>query len=104
MRVAGGLLALAYSLAFFAICLGGCLGEAADTHACCKQAEGFTAANATSSDCCTVVSGVSSKVTTGVAAMPPAVGTWVPPSSALLNALPLPAAAVASSPPLVLRI
>jgi hypothetical protein len=105
MRVARAALAVACGLAFVVVCLGACLGGAAGEHACCKESDGLTAADAKATDCCTVVSGVRSDVTTNVATTAADVATWVPQLAALprlpLNVSVVP---VASSPPLVLRI
>jgi hypothetical protein len=103
MRVASAALAFAYALAFFAVCLGTCLA-ATDEHACCEKPAGFTAAS-TSTDCCHVTAGVSSKMATSMAHVPTA-AAWKPEVSATSfrvtrAVLPVEAAA---SPPLVLRI
>jgi hypothetical protein len=90
------------AFSFVLVCLSGCLAPAASAHACCDGAsEGW---RAPTTDCCSVVPGVSNDGA--------AVGT---PAAAAQVAVPLPGplgrsvpaaglVSAAPSPPLVLRI
>jgi hypothetical protein len=105
MRLVSAAVALAYGLAFLAVCLGGCVGIAtAEEDACCQQAEGSDSLEAASADCCKVVSAVGSKLSTASA---PAVAptTYAAQLAVSLSASPLwPQTTLTASPPLILRI
>lgn len=101
-RSSAVLVLLGYGLSFVAVCLGACLSPAAAQHACCAGEQGVTEA-APPRDCCTVVPGVAGMVVGG----PPAPVAFVLGAPAvatipLVHAVATPA--VASSPPLILRI
>ena len=103
VRPYSGLLALAYTLSFLAVCLGGCLAAAPADHGCCQGEDGLRAGGG-SRDCCQVVPGVSAKP------CPPVAAAVEPLSSARHLVLtltvayaPTPAPASAG-PPLILRI
>ena len=105
MRVVSAAVALAYGLAFLAVCLGGCVSAATpEEHACCKQqAEGSASLEAPSADCCKVVSAVGSKLSTASA---PAIAptTHAAQLAVSLSPSPLWPRTLTASPPLVLRI
>jgi len=102
-RISILLLATGYGLSFVIVCLGACLTAApAGEHACCDGDAGFRAA---ARDCCVVTQGVSPASTHVVPAisvvfsLPDYVAAFLPPVVSYAGL-----AALAASPPLVLRV
>jgi hypothetical protein len=95
-------IAAGYALSFVVVCLGTCFAAVPSEHACCEGKDGF---RETARDCCSVTPSASPSAAVSAGAPPVAIA--VPHQTVHLHppsAAHVPAAVVAASPPLVLRI
>jgi hypothetical protein len=102
MRRTSLIVAAGYALSFLVVCLGTCFAGATAEHACCAEKDGFRAAAV---DCCFVTPGASQDgpqltgMTTSAVSLPHQALMFGP------HPAPKPdQAALAPSPPLILRI
>lgn len=101
-RVSVVAVAAGYALSFVVVCLGTCFAAVPTEHACCEGKDGF---RETARDCCSVTPSASPSAAASAGAPPATIP--VPHQTVHFDPPATPhvaAAAVAASPPLVLRI